>query len=181
MQFTRKLASQLLVEAIDWQPSGVMTRNFAEPDHWHSDAGWIKPAALVKACLSQPNVIWRGDCEVKRLMRDESDGKLWKLLDANDQVIAQTQMLVIAASNQSAGLINTLPINTLPNTPTLNFQAVRGQVSYGDLKAATTIPHPINGGGSYIETDTQWLIGATYDRDNLSLEPSIRDQVDNFE
>jgi tRNA 5-methylaminomethyl-2-thiouridine biosynthesis bifunctional protein len=109
-------------------------------------------------------------------MRDESDGKLWKLLDANDQVIAQTQMLVIATSNQSAGLIN-----TLPNTPTLNFQAVRGQVSYGDLNTTQTIPHPINGGGSYIETDTQWSIGATYDRDNLSLEPSIRDQVDNFE
>jgi tRNA 5-methylaminomethyl-2-thiouridine biosynthesis bifunctional protein len=181
VQFTRKLASQLLVEGTDWQPSGVMTRKFAEPDHWHSNAGWIKPAALVKACLSQPNVTWQGSCDVKRLMRDESDGKIWKLLDADDQVIAQTQMLVIAASSQSAGLINTLPINTLPNTPVLNFQAIRGQVSYGDLNTTKTNPHPINGGGSYIETDTQWLIGATYDRDNLSLEPSIRDQVDNFE
>jgi tRNA 5-methylaminomethyl-2-thiouridine biosynthesis bifunctional protein len=173
VQFTQQLADQLLAKGIDWQPSGVMTRQYGETEQWHADAGWIKPAALVRACLSQANVSWRGNCDVKRLVRD---GEIWTLFDIDDQVLQQANMVVIAASNQSADLLH-----DVPNSPKLNFQAVRGQVTYGDLKESKTLPHPINGGGSYIETDTEWLIGATYDRDNLSLEPSIRDQVENFE
>lgn len=172
VQFTQKLASQLLIKGVDWQPSGVMSRKYGEPEQWHPEAGWIKPAALVKACLSQANVTWRGSCDVKRLIRVN---EFLALLDQEDQVIAQADMVVIAASNQSANLLN-----TVTETLKLNFQAVRGQVTYGNLNSKK-LPFPINGGGSYIETDTDWLIGATYDRDNLSLEPSIRDQVDNFE
>ncbi len=177
VQFTQKLARRLLLEGVDWQPSGVMTRKYGEPEQWHADAGWIKPAALVQACLSQANITWRGNCQVKRLVQN---GEIWTLFDNDDQVLQQADMLVITASNQSADLLQ-----DVPHAPKLNFQAVRGQVTYGNLKETKTSPqhptHPINGGGSYIETDTQWLIGATYDRDKLSLEPSIRDQVDNFE
>ena len=173
MQFTQKLAGQLLEEGVDWQPSGVMSRKYGEPEQWHADAGWIKPAALVKTCLSQANITWRGNCGVKRLARE---GELWTLLGSDEQVIAHADMVVVAASNQSAELLNTIPA-----MPKLNFQAVRGQVTHGDLNQFQASTYPINGGGSYIETDTEWLMGATYDRDNLSLDPSIRDQVDNFE
>ena len=176
VQFTQQLATRLLIEGIDWQPSGVMSRKYGEPEQWHADAGWIKPAALVKACLSQTNISWRGNCQVKRLVQD---GDLWTLLGNDDQVITQADMVVIAASSQSTELLNTIPA-----APKLNFQAVRGQVTHGNLdnRAPTKTPtYPINGGGSYIETDTEWLIGATYDRDNLSLDASIRDQVENFE
>ena len=153
-----------------------MSRKYGEAEHWHADAGWIKPAALVKACLSQTNISWLGDCQVKRLVQV---GDLWTLLGSDDQIIAQSDMVVIAASNQSAELLNTISA-----APKLYFQAVRGQVTYGNLdnSESTKAPtYPLNGGGSYIETDTEWLIGATYDRDNLSLEPSIREQVENFE
>jgi tRNA 5-methylaminomethyl-2-thiouridine biosynthesis bifunctional protein len=176
VQFTQKLACKLLVEGVDWQPSGVMTRKYGEPEQWHANAGWIKPAALVKACLSQTNISWRGSCQVKRLVQE---GDLWTLLGSDDQVIAQADMVVIAASNQSAELLNTIPA-----MPKLNFQAVRGQVTYGNLnahEASKKLPCPINGNGSYVETDTEWLVGATYKRDSLSLEASIRDQVENFE
>lgn len=178
VQFTKKFVDQLLVKGIDWQPSGVMSRKFGETERWHADAGWIKPAALVKACLSQANVTWRGNCDVKRLARN---GHSWTLLGKDDQILAQADMVVITASNQSAELLNTVPA-----TPNLNFQAVRGQVTYGDLKETQLshnkpITYPINGSGSYVETDTVWLVGATYDRDNLSLVASVRDQVENFE
>ena len=180
VQFTQQLAFRLLIEGKDWQPSGVMSRKYGEAEQWHAEAGWIKPAALVKACLSQTNISWRGNCTVKRLVQE---GDLWTLLGSDDQVILQTDMVVIAASNQSAELLNTIPA-----APKLNFQAVRGQVTHGNLdnsestKTLTYPPnHPINGGGSYIETDTEWLVGASYDRDNLSLDASVRDQVENFE
>lgn len=173
VQFTQKLASQLLAEGVDWQPSGVMTRKYGETEQWHDDAGWIKPAALVQACLSQANIAWRGNSEVRRLVRESA---VWTLFGSDDQVIAQSDMVVVAASNQSTTLLR-----DVPNAPKLNLQAVRGQVTYGDLAEVKTLTHPINGGGSYIETDTAWLIGASYDRDNLSLWPNIRDQVENFE
>lgn len=172
MQFTQKLARQLLVEGVDWQPSGVMTRKYGEPEQWHDDAGWIKPAALVKACLSHASNTWLGNCDVKRLVRNDD---LWTILDNHDQVLLRADMVVVAASNKSAELLQ-----DVPNAPKLNFQAVRGQVTYGDLAEVKTLTHPINGGGGYIETDTEWHIGASYDRDNLSLGPNIRDQVDNF-
>lgn len=173
VQFTQKLASQLLVEGIDWQPSGIMTQKFGEPEQWHADAGWIKPAALVRACLSHPNVLWQGSCQVAQLVQND---EIWTLLGNQGQVISQADMLVVAASNQSADLLN-----TVAKTPKLNFQAVRGQVTYGDLNSPLKSPYPVNGSGSYIETDTEWLVGASYDRDNLSLESNIGDQVDNFE
>jgi tRNA 5-methylaminomethyl-2-thiouridine biosynthesis bifunctional protein len=175
VQFTQKLARQLLIQGVDWQPSSLMTRQYGEPAHWHADAGWIKPAALVKACLAQPNITWRGNSEVKRLAQDTG---LWTLFDKDDNSIAQANMVVIAASNQSLDLLK-----DVAHVTNLRLQAVRGQVTYGDLNPSTTQPsnHPVNGGGSYIETGTEWLIGATYDRGNLSLEPTLRDQVENFE
>jgi tRNA 5-methylaminomethyl-2-thiouridine biosynthesis bifunctional protein len=183
--YTQRLAKRLLIEGADWRPSGLMTRKYGGADLWHGNAGWIKPAALVNACLFQAHITWRGDCEVKSLVRDEG---LWSLLGNDGQVLIQADMVVVAASNQSADLLNGVPAATK-----LNLQAVRGQVTFGDLKddpegdaSAKASTHkastyPINGSGSYIETDSQWLIGATYDRDNLSLDATVRDQVANFE
>ena len=175
VEFTQTLAARLLTKGIDWQHSGLTTRKYGEADVSRADAGWIKPSALVHACLSQAGVTWRGDCDVKRIV---AQGAFWALIGHADQMIAQADMVVVAASNQSAELLNTVPTRAK-----LNFQAVRGQTTYGDLhrsESKQTSPCPINGGGSYIETDSEWLIGATYDRDNLSLDPSIRDQVENF-
>lgn len=176
VKFTQQLASRLLIKGVDWQPSGVMSRKYGEPEQWHAGAGWIIPASLVKACLSHTNITWVGHCDVKRLVRN---GDLWTLLGQDDHVLRQADMVVVAASNQSADLLK-----ALPDAPKLNFQAVRGQVTYGNLDRSASnpaAPYPINGSGSYVETDTEWLVGATYDRDNLSLNASIRDQVDNFE
>ena len=176
IKYTQRLASRLLTKGVDWQPSGVMSRKYGEPERWHADSGWIKPEALVRACLLQTNVAWCGGCNVKRLVRD---GAFWELLTDDDKPLLQADMVVVAASNQSANLLS-----TLPNAPKLNFQAVRGQVTYGHLdrsESKQASPYPINGSGSYVETDKEWFVGATYDRDNLSLNASIRDQVDNFE
>lgn len=186
--FTYQLTKRLLIEGLDWQPSGVMTRKSGELkgiEHWEAHAGWIKPAALVKACLSHPNITWRGNFKVSKLVKE---GEFWTLLDTCQKKIDHANWVVIAASNQSAELLNTvsgIPLRTPKctpiRTPTLNFQAVRGQVTYGDLQHPYTPNHPINGGGSYIETNSEWLVGASYDRDNLSLKANRCDQVENFE
>ena len=173
---THQLAKSLLLEGFDWQPSGLMTRKYGESERWQAHAGWIKPLALVQACLAQTGVTWQGDCDVKQL---KHDGELWNMMDGGNKVLAQAKSIVIAASNQSADLLQ-----TGVSSPRLILQATRGQVTFGNLQQieANTRSHfPINGHGSYIETNDSWLVAATYDRENLSLDAKVADQVENFE
>lgn len=181
---TQQLAQRLLIEGVDWQPSGLLERKtgqFQAPtERWHPDAGWLKPAALAHACLAQPGVTWRGNCAVKRLAREGDEHScVWAALDESNHTIARADLLVIAAAQGSADLLN-----TVPEAPKLSLQPVRGQVTYGDvsdIEPIATPPHPINGSGSFITTDTLWMVGAGYERDNTQLTPTVTDQVANFE
>jgi tRNA 5-methylaminomethyl-2-thiouridine biosynthesis bifunctional protein len=182
VEFTQQLAKRLLIEGIDWQPSGLMTRKYGEAERWFANAGWIKPAALVHACLRQTGVTWRGNCDVQSLIQQ---GESWQLIGADQQVLAEAGIVVLAASNRTANLLDTVSsVETTQRLPTLNLQAIRGQVTFGNLQ--DTLPtcrsiFPINGNGSYIETNDAWLVAASYDRVNMSLEANIADQVENFE
>lgn len=176
VEFTQLLAARLLINGIDWQRSGLKTRMYGEADVLRADAGWIKPRALVQACLSQPGVTWHGDCAVSSLRHQGDD---WEALGDHMQVLARADNIVIAAANQSAALLA-----TVADAPKLTLQAIRGQVTFGslqDIDVASRSSVPVNGDGSYIETNSEWLVGATYDRINLSLEANITDQVANFE
>jgi tRNA 5-methylaminomethyl-2-thiouridine biosynthesis bifunctional protein len=176
VEYTHQLAKRLLIEGVDWQPSGLMTRKYGEAELWHAKAGWIKPAALVHACLNQVGVTWRGNCDVQSLSRR---GDFWQVLDAEHQLLAEANMVVVAASNRSADLLS-----TVANAPPLKLQAIRGQVTLGhlqDVHPASRSSFPINGNGSYIETNDAWLVAASYDRVNMSIEANITDQVENFE
>jgi tRNA 5-methylaminomethyl-2-thiouridine biosynthesis bifunctional protein len=174
--FTKQLAQRLLTQGLDWQPSGLMTRKYGGAEHWSADAGWIKPAALVQACLAQTGVYWQGNSNVQRL---ERHAEIWKIIGADNHLICEATTVVIAASNQSVNLLN-----TIANSPKLNLQAIRGQVTFGNLQTIESTSRssfPINGNGSYIETNDTWLVAATYDRVNLSLAANVTDQVENFE
>lgn len=176
VEFTLGLAKRLLIEGLDWQASGLMTRKYGEREQWFSNAGWIKPASLVHACLNQVGVTWRGNCYVQSLSRH---GDLWQVIGADKHVLAEVDMVVIATSNFSADLLN-----TVASAPKLDLQAIRGQVTFGnlqDVKNTSRSGFPVNGNGSYIETNDAWLVAASYDRVNLSLEANITDQVENFE
>lgn len=176
VEFTLGLAKRLLVKGVDWQASGLMTRKYGEKEQWFSKAGWIKPTSLVHACLNQVGVTWRGNCDVQSLSRH---GDLWQVLDADKHVFAEVDTVVIAASNFSADLLN-----TVASAPKLNLQAIRGQVTFGnlqDVKATSRSSFPVNGNGSYIETNDSWLVAASYDRLNMSMDANITDQVENFE
>jgi tRNA 5-methylaminomethyl-2-thiouridine biosynthesis bifunctional protein len=121
-------------------------------------------------------VTWRGNCDVQSASRQ---GDIWQLLGVDGQLLAEADMVVFAAANQSAALLN-----TVPTAPKLSLQAIRGQVTFGnlqDIQASTRSSFPVNGNGSYIQTNDNWLVAASYDRVNMSLDANITDQVDNFE
>ncbi len=146
--------------------------------HWHPHAGWLRPAALVRALLATPNVRWQGHTRVTRLARVEATGN-WQLFDDQDKLLTQAPLVVLATAYGTRQLTGDhLPLN-----------ALRGQVSWGWQEAAHMAgfpPFPVNGLGSFISdvphaepgVDAQadaprfWVTGASFER--ACPEPLIR-------
>jgi tRNA 5-methylaminomethyl-2-thiouridine biosynthesis bifunctional protein len=172
----------------DWsQPaSATQLQNMGsgpETACWHLRAGWVKPASLVNALLAQPGISWRGNVEVTRMEREPGSG-LWQLYGSQGELLAQTNLVVLAAAYACGKLLQ----RPLP------LQAIRGQLSWGLQPtaqstagaAARSFPDfPVNGHGSFLSgvpTDEGlvWLAGAgfTRDRNDSRIEP--QDQLDNL-
>ena len=196
---TWQQAQTYLEDGVDWQPTGVLEHrvdgtpglgvtenahhtsmpasaaNLAAaglpPDTvacWHSTAGWIKPARLVAELLAQPGITFVPNTPVAQLL-PQGDG--WQALDAQGQVLAHTDMVVVAAAYASGAVLGTA----------LPLQAIRGQMSWGlraaDGSDATHFPpFPVNGDGSLVPavptTDgLAWYAGATFERDCADPTP----------
>ncbi|MCD2512080.1 FAD-dependent 5-carboxymethylaminomethyl-2-thiouridine(34) oxidoreductase MnmC [Comamonas endophytica] len=163
----------------DWsRPADAAQRALAGLDDgaaacWHAQAGWIRPARLVRALLNRPGIAWHGGREVARLQRDASDTR-WQLLDAQGQPLAEAALVVIAGGHGSDRL---LPAHW-------PLQRMRGQVSWGEESALASLPpFPVNGKGSlvpHIPLDTReagWFMGSSFERDVDQLPPSPADQA----
>lgn len=150
------------------------------PALWHVRAGWIKPASLVQAWLGTPGVTWRGQSEACQLLRQADQ---WQVLNAEGQVLAQAELVVLAAGPdsgalaESAGLVNPLAL-----------QPIRGQASWG-LHAPDTTPamppFPVNGHGSLVpnvplDVGRGWVIGSTFERDSCRRDIRPADEQHNF-
>jgi tRNA 5-methylaminomethyl-2-thiouridine biosynthesis bifunctional protein len=144
----------------------------------HHRAGWIKPGRLVQAFLSQPGVAWQSEAAVHRL--EYREGR-WQALDANGRLLANVELIVVAAGPASRALLGG---NSVP------LQAIRGQVSWGlrgesALEAAAWPAFPVNGSGSLIPAvptpaGTAWFLGASFERDAENTHPTLEDQQANL-
>ncbi len=141
------------------------------PALWHVQAGWVKPAALVRAWLATPGVQWRGQATVNRWVRQ---GGAWQVLDAHGQELARAELLVLAAGYASRALARGTGQH-------LALQAVRGQVSWAWHEpgmADVLPPFPVNGHGGLIPAlplaggadRLAWMAGSSFERDNASTE-----------
>lgn len=138
------------------------------PGLWHDRAGWIRPAALVRAQLDHPGIAWRGGSAVAAVHRK---GALWQALDAQGHVLGEAPCLVLASAFDTGQLLGRLPV-----PPLLPVHALRGQVTWGRLAdlsstARTRLPsHPVNGHGSFVHGmpgpsgEPIWLVGSTFER-----------------
>ncbi len=132
------------------------------PAHWHARAGWVRPAALVRAMLAQPGITWHGGQAVARLERTATG---WRALDAQGATLAQAELAVVAAGYDTRALLEDL------GAPTLPINALRGQIAWAPVPdgAAPLPPFPVNGSGSLIsglglEGQPAWIFGSTFER-----------------
>jgi tRNA 5-methylaminomethyl-2-thiouridine biosynthesis bifunctional protein len=157
----------------DWEPSGVHTRSGGALV-WNDKAGWIRPAALVRAWLAQDGITWRGGARVQRIARD---GAQHVLLAADEGELARADLVIVAAALDSARLLG----------GRLQLNAVRGQVSWGWRAPDDELPAtPLNGNGHFIprapvDGREAWLTGSTYDRGDTSVEVRAGDHLANLE
>ena len=147
------------------------------PALWHAQAGWVKPAALVRAWLATPGIAWRGDAQVAQL---KQLGSGWQVLDAAGDELAQANLIVLAAGYASQALA----VAAGASAPDL--QPIRGQVTFGLQSDSTQLPpFPINGHGGLIPDITTtdgplWLMGASYERDINQSAIKAPDHADNL-
>ena len=129
---------------------------------WHRHAGWVRPAALVRAMLAAPGIAWRGGQAVSRL---RPHGAQWQVLGAGDAVLAEADLVFVTAGFGSLALLPERGDAALPP------HALRGQVAWGPMPDDATglPPFPVNGHGSLIahvpgDAGPTWVTGSTFER-----------------
>jgi len=141
---------------------------------WHARAGWVRPARLIQRLLAQPGIVWRGGCAVAQLRRMPTG--VWQALDAQGQVLAAADMLVVCAGPHT----NTLLAHALP------LQPVRGQVTWGlHTPVSPALPwpsQPLNGDGNLLplvplDAGCGWVLGSTFERGSTALPLSPEEVV----
>lgn len=208
VQATLQQARALLVQGEDWDASGVLEHGVkgarrlpahdtssrpatpAEraaaglaadaPALWHAQAGWLKPARLVRALLTQPGIEWRGHCAVAAVVRHGAgwqlqDGAGWLVLDAAGQCLAEVPLVVVAAGPHSAALLGAR----------LPLQPLRGQIAWGRCGDARLPPFPVNGHGSLVagiahEGAAAWFVGSTFERASTDTQVRPDDHAANL-
>ena len=148
-----------------WHASAEQLREAGLPDDavgiWHARGGWVRPARLVEAWLDQPGIRVRTGSRVAWVEASPGTPDLWVLRDAERNVLAEADRVVIAAGHQSAALAPAMPL-----------QPVRGQLAWGRMAEGMRLPPmPVNGDGHLIAHvpdagGALWLSGATFDRDD---------------
>lgn len=146
---------------------------------WHARAGWIRPAALVRAMLQAPGVDWRGGAQVAHL---QAHGTRWRVLDARHSVLAEAELVFVTAGFDSLALLHSA-VTSAPPLHALRGQAAWGAMPQGAAEACIP-PFPVNGQGSLIghlqgETNPWWITGATFERGRSTPDVSPQDHAAN--
>jgi tRNA 5-methylaminomethyl-2-thiouridine biosynthesis bifunctional protein len=142
--------------------------------HWHEQAGWIMPAALVRAWLGQRGVTWRGNSDVRSVVRAAGQ---WQLRDAQGSELATAEIVVVAAALGTSALVDR----------PLALQAVRGQVSWAKEAPQSSLPpFPVHGDGHVIphvplDGGRAWFCGSTFDRGDTDLAVRESDHQANLD
>lgn len=170
-------AAQWLRAGEDWAQSGVQEQRFAASGElplaprWHAQAGWIKPAALVRAWLAQPGIDLQLAVAVADVRRNPAG---WSLHDASGAEICRARRVVLANAGGALPLLQRMAqqqpelAQACARLPAV--QGVHGLVSWGQHTAPELRPFPDaphNGSGSLIphipmDGGRHWFVGASY-------------------
>jgi tRNA 5-methylaminomethyl-2-thiouridine biosynthesis bifunctional protein len=117
----------------------------------------VEPAVALSA--------WTGEVYKAGVARLERIGEAWRLLDADDALLAEVDAVILCAGMASASLAD------------LPLQPVRGQATWARLDDP---PAAVAWGGYAIPTRDGVLFGATHDRDDSAVDLRPADHARNL-
>ncbi len=177
-------------EGSEWSQSIPSTDLQKVASVWHAQAAWIKPALLVRAWLTLPNITFQANAQAASLTCDDDK---WSALDAQGQILARADRVVFANAAGALPLLHQVQADD----PTLNLQlerlpkqhGVRGQLSFGrhDNDPQQVFPTtPINGAGSVIPhiptaDGPTWYIGSSFQPDTQPAHSPEHNHRANFD
>jgi tRNA 5-methylaminomethyl-2-thiouridine biosynthesis bifunctional protein len=118
----------------------------------------IEPAPILAA--------WLGEITGVAVARLSHDGGVWRLSGADGETIAEAEIVCVACGMASASLVPGLPL-----------RPVRGQASFIPGESA---PATVLFGGYVAPAQGGVIVGATHDRDQVSLEARPGDHARNL-
>jgi len=135
----------------------IAGREVRGPGWWFPQGAWVAPASLAVASLA------RAGERVQRRMRRavarlEREGASWRALDADDRVIAEAPVLILANAADAKRLV---PEARLP------LSSVRGQVTYLPRSPERHLEVIVSGTGYVAPVpDAGTCVGASYHHDD---------------
>jgi tRNA 5-methylaminomethyl-2-thiouridine biosynthesis bifunctional protein len=139
---------------------------------WFAGGAVVSPESLAIASLARAGTRLRRTVGM-RVERIEREGASWRALDADDRVIAEAPVLILANAADAKRL--------LPDAR-LALSAVRGQVSYLPPAAGRSLDIVVSGTG-YVAplADGGHCVGASYAHDDTDASVRIADHRGNLE
>ncbi len=141
------------------------------PGWWFPSGALVSPQSLAIASYARAGerIRRRFGARVERIARD---GRLWRVFDAEDHVIAEAPVLVVANAADAQRL--------LPGSR-LTLAAVRGQVTYLPSSPARTLGVIVSGSG-YVAPlpEGGHCVGASYQHDDADESVRAADHRENL-
>jgi tRNA 5-methylaminomethyl-2-thiouridine biosynthesis bifunctional protein len=179
------------VQALDRdQASALAGVPLPGPAWFYPGGGWVAPPDWVRRLLAAPGIALQPGTEVAAIGHSRrADGAGWRALDADGRVLAEAEVLVVAAGPGSAALLAPYQPEVWP------LRTSRGQVSgipygngsglplrlpvAGDGYALPRVPLPLAGAGQHPAT-TGLLCGATRQPDDADTVVRDADRAFNL-
>jgi tRNA 5-methylaminomethyl-2-thiouridine biosynthesis bifunctional protein len=151
--------------------TSIAGRTVRGPGWWFPTGSRVSPSSLAVASLARAGE--RIHRKVGRAVnRLEREGASWRALDANDRVIAEAPVLIVANAADAKRLV---PDARLP------LSSVRGQVTYVPPSPDRRLDVIVSGSGYVTQVpDAGLIIGASYHHDDGDIDVRESDHRDNL-
>ena len=155
------------------------------PALWHAEAGWLRPAELVRAMLAAPGIRFVGNARVARIA---PQGSGWRVLDEAGQALAEADVAALAAGYGTRALLDASLAAADDGSSPWPLNPLRGQLAFGPAPAGAGAlpPFPVNGHGNLTPSAPTpqgpiWVIGSTFERGATDAHTTPADHAANFQ
>jgi tRNA 5-methylaminomethyl-2-thiouridine biosynthesis bifunctional protein len=151
--------------------ASLARRALRGPGWWFPAGAWVSPGSLRSATLARAGARVR-QLTGRAVARIVREGHIWRALDADDRMIAESATLVVANATDAARLV--------PHAR-MTLSAVRGQLTYLPASPARVLDIIVSGNGYVAPLEGGGhAVGSTYQHDDSDAGVRAADHAENL-